>query len=116
MTSTCMSPSPTRRVAATAAHPDGDRVHLPHFRLVELDLRRDIDCLPIDDEPAYPFLPQLGEDEIELLTVDLERRRAQLHLGAFGQRKDRLDDLHGRATRRDFAAAWAVRLADRRVE
>src|SRR5205814_9753248 len=54
--------------------PIDDRVHLPHFRLVELDLRRDVDRLAVDDEAAYPFLPQLGEDEIELLAVDLERR------------------------------------------
>ena len=55
--------------------------------LVELDFSEMSTALAVDDQAAAPLLADLGEDELELLAVDLEDRRAQLDLGAFGQRR-----------------------------
>jgi hypothetical protein len=69
------------------------RVHVAHAGFVEIDLRRNVHRLAIDDETAAALLAQLGEDEVELFAVNLEDGRAQLDLRPFGQREDGLEDL-----------------------
>ena len=58
------------------------------------------------------LLADLGEDDIEVLAVDLEDWRAQLDLGAFGERQNRLQDLTGGASRRRLTGARTVSLTD----
>jgi hypothetical protein len=84
--------------------------------LVGLDVVGDVERLAVDDQAAAPFLSDLGENEVEILAVDLEDRRAKLDLRAFGKGEDRFEDLVRRPARRRLAGARAVRLADRRKE
>ncbi len=122
-----INPSPTRSVASTPAliafslrRRTTNRSTIASssftFDPVQLEVVRQVHRFTVDDEPPYALLAQLGEDEVELLAVDLEHRRAQLDLGAVGQAENRFDDLRRGLGRRDFAAARAVRLGDRRVE
>ena len=90
-----------------------DGVHVPHGRFVELELRGDVHRLPVHDDAPAALLAKLGEDEVQVLAVDLEHRRAQLDLGAGRQRQDRFENLARRSARRRLAGARTVRLADR---
>jgi len=92
--------------------PIDDGVHPGNVFGLELDLFRDIDRRAVDDHRAAALLPHFGEDELEILSVDLEDRRAQLDFGAFRQRKDGFQDLARRPARRHLAGSRAVRLAD----
>ena len=74
-------------------------VHVADVVFVERQFRRDVDALAVDHHLPAALLTDLGEDEVQLFAVYLEYRRAQLDLGALGQRENRLQDLVG-------AAAW----------
>ena len=84
-----------------------DRVHVLDVRRLQLGLVGDVDGLAVDDQTAAPLLAELGEDEVQVLAVDLEDRRAQLDLGALGKREDRFEDLARRS-----GSASARRCAD----
>ena len=83
---------------------------------IALDVVGDVEQRAVDDQPAAALLPHLGEDEIQILAVDLEDRRPQLDLGAFGKREHRFEDLARGAAGHGLAGARAVGLADRREE
>ena len=89
-----------------------DRVHVPDLRFVEFDLFGDVHRLAVDDQLPATLLPRVGQDEIELLAVHLEQRRAQLDLRALRERQDGLQDLARRPARCRLAGARAARLAD----
>ena len=93
-----------------------DRVHVLDVRRLQLGLVGDVDRLAVDDQAPAAFLSDLGEHEVQVLAVDLEDRRAQLDLGALGQREDGLEDLARRPARRRLARARTMRLADRGEE
>ena len=125
---TCISPSPTSSVAAMPALIAFSCLRLTtkrsttasmcrDVRLVELDLAAEISTgLPSTISRRQPFLRTSVKTKSQILAVHLEHRRAQLDLGAVGQREDGLEDLAGRAARRRLAGARAVRLADRREQ
>jgi hypothetical protein len=92
--------------------PIHDRVHVSHRRFVEFELRGDVHGRPVNDDAAATLLPQFGEDQIEILAVDLEHGRPQLDLGARRQREDGFEDLARRSARRRVARARAVWLPD----
>ena len=92
--------------------PIHQRVHVFDLRLVQIQFLREVYGLAVHDQSPAALLAQFVEDEIQLLTVHLEHRRPHLHLRPFGQRKDGLENLAGRAARRRLAAAGAVRFAD----
>ena len=106
------------RLLVCARHdkPIDHRVHVLDVGGVEVGLVRDVDRLAIDDKRAAAFLADVGEDDIEVLAVQLEHRRAQLDLGSLGQGENRLENLARRAARRRLARTWTVRLADRREQ
>ena len=83
---------------------------------IALDVVGDVDEGAVDDQPATALLPHLGEDEVQVLAVDLEDRRAQLDLGAFGKRQHGFEDLARGAAGHDLARAGAVGLANRREQ
>ena len=85
-------------------------------RGVELDPVRDVHRPAVDDQVPAPLLPHFGEDEVQLLAVDLEHRCPQLDLRAFRQRQDRLENLARRPARRRLAGARTMRLGDGREE
>ena len=89
-----------------------DGVHVLHGRFVELELRGDVHRLPVHDDPPAALLAKLGEDEVQILAVDLEHRRAQLDLGPGRQRQNRFENLARRSARRRLSGARTVRLAD----
>ena len=93
-----------------------DGVDVADVRIVDGRLLGEIDRLAVDNQPAAAFLAHLGEDEVEILAVDLEHRRAQLDFGAVRQRQDGLEDLARRAARRGLAGSRTMRLADRREQ
>ena len=68
-------------------------VHVADPGFVELDVLGDIERLAVDDQAAAALLAHLGQDEVEVFAVDLEDRRAELDLGSFGKRENRLEDL-----------------------
>src|SRR5262249_51826661 len=59
-------------VFPTDHKPVDNGVHLRYVGRIKLDFARNVDGLPIDNQPPAPFLTQIGEDEIQFLTVDLE--------------------------------------------
>ena len=73
--------------------PIDERVHVADLRFVQLGRLREIERRAVDDHPAHPLLAQVGEDDVEILAVDLEDRCAQLDLGSLGQREDRFENL-----------------------
>ena len=93
-----------------------DGVHVGDVFRLEPGLLGDVHRLAVHDQRAAPFLTDLGEDELEILAVDLEHRRAHLDLRPLGQRQDRFQDLAGGPARRRLTGTRTVRLADRRVE
>ena len=103
-------------VLAADDEPVHHGVHVLDGRFVEADLRRDVHGLSIDDQPAAAFLANVGQDEIQLLTVDLEDRGAERDLSAFRERQDRFEDLAGRPAGSRFARSWTVRLSNRGIE
>ena len=106
------------RLLVLAAHHEAvhHRVHVLDLGFVDLHFRGDVHRLAVDDQDAAALLAHLGQDEIQLLAVLLEYRRAQFDLRAFGQRQDRLQDLARRTAGGQFAGARAVRHADGGVE
>src|SRR5206468_2641312 len=57
-------------------------VHVAHRRLIELDILGNVHRLAVYDEAPAPLLAHLGEDEVQVLAVDLPYRRPQLDLHA----------------------------------
>ncbi len=88
-------------------------VALAVFCRFALDVVGDVHEGAVDDQPATALLPHLGEDEVQVLAVDLEDRRAQLDLAAFGKRQHGFEDLARGAAGHDLARARAVGLANR---
>ena len=93
-------------------HAIDDRVHVGDFRLVEGELLREVDAFAVYDQLAAALLADLGEDEVQLLAVQLEHGRAELDFGAFGQRQNRFENLIRRAAGDALAGARAVRFGD----
>ena len=106
------------RLFVFAAHHEAvhDGVHVLDLGFVDFDFGGDVHRLAVDDQNAAAFLAYFGEDEIELFAVLLEDRRAQLDLGALGQREDGFEDLARRTAGGQLAGARAVRHADGGVE
>ena len=92
------------------------RVQLLDRRLLQLDFFGDIDGPAVDDHPAAPLLPNLRQDERQLLAIDLEDRRPELDHGARRQRQDRLQDLTRGSAGRGLPAARAAGLTDGREQ
>ena len=62
----------------------------------------------VDVDVAAAELADLVEDELGILAVDLEDRRAQFDLGPLGQLEERLQDLRGRLHRHGLVGVRAV--------
>ena len=92
--------------------PIDHRLHRLDAGGVDVHVAGDVYRLAVDDQLPAPLLPQLGEDDVELLAVDLEDRRPQLDLGARGQREDRFENLTGRSAGCRLPGPGTVRLAD----
>ncbi len=87
-------------------------VHVVDVGYLEGDFFGEVNALAVNDQAAAAFLADLGEDEIEILAIDLEDRRPQLDLGTLGQRQNRLENLaHGTAGR-GLATSRAMGLPD----
>ena len=97
-------------------HSIDDGVHVPNGGLVEVDFGRYVNELAVDDEPPATLLADLGEHEVQLLTIDAEHWRPQLDLGPRRQRQDGFENLARRSVGRWLAGAWTVRLADSGVK
>src|SRR5262249_8009363 len=87
-------------------------VHVTDLRLVEFKLLSEIDGLPVDNDATASFFTQLREHELEVFTINLERRRPHLDFSALGQCEDRFQDLAVGAARRGLSGPGAVRFAD----
>ena len=89
-----------------------DGVHVANVGCLEGGFFRKVDALSVNDQAAAALLADLGEDEVEVLAVDLEDRRPQLDLGALGQRQNRLENLARGTARRGLATSRAMGLPD----
>ncbi len=99
-------------VLATDDEAVDDGVHVVDVGCLEGGFFRKVDALSVNDQAAAALLADLGEDEVEVLAVDLEDWRPQLDLGALGQRQNRLENLARGTARRGLTTSWAMGLPD----
>ena len=62
---------------------------------IEVNFFRNIDRCAVNDQPPATLLAEFRKHEIEFFAIDLECRRTQFDLRAFGERKNSLEDLAG---------------------
>src|SRR4029079_1128693 len=77
---------------------------------------RQVDGLPVDEDPPAALLPHFGKEDVEILAVDRKDGGAKLDLRAIRKGEDRFENLTGGTAGRRLPGTRAVRLPDRRVE
>ena len=60
---------------------------------LRLDSLGEVHRLTVDEHPATALLSHLGEQDVEILTIDREDRSPELDLGAFRERQDGFKNL-----------------------
>src|SRR6266568_5153734 len=84
--------------------------------LTDLEVASEIAFYTVDTRAAITLQAHLLERVLPALTENLEHRRAQFHLSAWGQLQHALEHLPRRTRRDRFLTTRAIRRPERRVE
>src|SRR4029078_5279440 len=76
---------------------------------------RQVDGLPVDEDPPAALLPHFGKEDVEILAVDRKDGGAKLDLRAIRKGEDRFENLTGGTAGGPLPGKEGVRVPARRV-